>query len=787
MKKGLSKSVAWLLTLTMLFTMLPSLMFTAFAADAAEDETDKVVMLGTRGISDPISMQDSSGTYYTPSDYVYFGEGDHGSIKWRVLDADAANNGARGMFLLSENLFASGVKFDEDATANNGQTNPNEWQHSDAQKWCSDFAGNSSVFSTAEQAAFLAGEKNDTAEDSLYGYSWGTSSLTATDKVFFLSVRELTDYVGNYAKAPGLIAYNASMKAGMWWLRSRPRGTNTSGDTLSAGVVTNDGLVYNHYYVSYRNIYVRPAFNLNPDSVLFTSAADNSGHHDSFLAPAAYTGSNWKVTLKDSNSFTVNSVSGTTDLTVGYSNTNLTINHAALSSFTGADYTNVTAMLTNSNGDILYYGSINSTTDATQSTVTIPAGLDAGNYTLSIYGEQWNDRYKTDYATGTPFTKEISIAADGTTAPTLSSVSAMRTSESTGTIQFASSEAGTYYFAVVEADAAAPDIDMVGDGTACNRGNNTISIVNLTDGAAKDVYVKVKDAAGNVSTALKISLPAATYTVTWVDEDGTTELEKDENVAYGTTPTYDGATPTKAADAQYSYTFAGWNPEVDSVTGDVIYKATFTSSINTYSVNFDSNGGTGIMEAVIDVSGSYTLPECSFTAPNGMQFKGWDINGVEYAPGASLQIASNITVKAVWEMISPVLPDPEIISPTIDQVVTVYEGEQVTMTIVAEHAASYQWKVSDDGGKTWNNHSENSPTYISSPTKLENDGYIYKCVVTGNGKTVDSPIFTLRVLEKIDLPQTGDNSQIGLWMSMYFISIAVMIAIAMQGKKKRIK
>lgn len=66
------------------------------------------------------------------------------------------------------------------------------------------------------------------------------------------------------------------------------------------------------------------------------------------------------------------------------------------------------------------------------------------------------------------------------------------------------------------------------------------------------------------------------YTVTWKNADGT-ELEKDEDVSYGTTPEYNGETPTQTATATDVYTFAGWDSEIAAVTGNITYTATYTS------------------------------------------------------------------------------------------------------------------------------------------------------------------------------------------------------------------
>lgn len=66
-----------------------------------------------------------------------------------------------------------------------------------------------------------------------------------------------------------------------------------------------------------------------------------------------------------------------------------------------------------------------------------------------------------------------------------------------------------------------------------------------------------------------------TFTVTWLDWNGT-ELERDEKVAEGSTPSYDGETPTRTATEDIIYTFTGWDKELLPVTGDIEYKAVYS-------------------------------------------------------------------------------------------------------------------------------------------------------------------------------------------------------------------
>ena len=114
------------------------------------------------------------------------------------------------------------------------------------------------------------------------------------------------------------------------------------------------------------------------------------------------------------------------------------------------------------------------------------------------------------------------------------------------------------------------------------------------------------------------------YDVVW--KNGDTVL-KSEEVEYGITPSYSGNEPTKDADAEYTYTFAGWTPEVDKVTGDVTYIATFDAVKNKYTITF-KNGDTILQSTEVEygLTPSYLGSEPTKESTNtyNYTFKGWD-------------------------------------------------------------------------------------------------------------------------------------------------------------------
>ena len=88
------------------------------------------------------------------------------------------------------------------------------------------------------------------------------------------------------------------------------------------------------------------------------------------------------------------------------------------------------------------------------------------------------------------------------------------------------------------------------------------------------------------------------YEISFYNWDGT--LLQSEWVNYGEMPTYTGVTPTREADAQYTYTFNGWSPQLDIVTGHQSYYAQYEATLNQYETNFYDWDGTLLQSSMVN-------------------------------------------------------------------------------------------------------------------------------------------------------------------------------------------
>lgn len=108
---------------------------------------------------------------------------------------------------------------------------------------------------------------------------------------------------------------------------------------------------------------------------------------------------------------------------------------------------------------------------------------------------------------GSTKTYKVAIEYTAPNAPTLSNGSATRTSKTGATVKFTSSEAGNYFYKVVDHGAAVPTVDTSKNGTSAVKGENTITLSNLTEDA-RDIYIVVVNASRGESAALKVEIPA---------------------------------------------------------------------------------------------------------------------------------------------------------------------------------------------------------------------------------------------------------------------------------------
>ena len=258
-----------------------------------------------------------------------------------------------------------------------------------------------------------------------------------------------------------------------WWLRS------PGSDKYHLAVVTSDGSVqYSGHTILIFNNHrtVRPAFNLNLNSVLFASAAVGGKPDGGLTEVSEYSGNEWKLTLLDSRrNFAV-----TEKTADGYPNDTIMLNYSG-ATIGKNEY--ISVILADNNG-AQYYGRVAQPTAKSGTVeIKIPSDIAPGDYTLKVFNEQYNGDYKTDYASN--FT-DIALTVENRPE------------------QFTLASGGRYYF-----DLSAMDIP----GTAnSNLPDSTLHYVPFTYVGTVDAY-SLKNEADKDTTPYEHSLFIADYNV----------------------------------------------------------------------------------------------------------------------------------------------------------------------------------------------------------------------------------------------------------------------------------
>ena len=134
----------------------------------------------------------------------------------------------------------------------------------------------------------------------------------------------------------------------------------------------------------------------------------------------------------------------------------------------------------------------------------------------------------------------------------------------------------------------------------------------------------VENVTGEATYNAEFDSTLRSYKITFKNGE---QVLKEETVNYGTLPAAPTETPTKEADAQYTYTFKGWDKEIAEVTGEATYNAEFTPTLRSYKITF-KNGEQVLKEETVDYGTIPAAPETNptkgYDSENHYSFKGWD-------------------------------------------------------------------------------------------------------------------------------------------------------------------
>ena len=246
--------------------------------------------------------------------------------------------------------------------------------------------------------------------------------------------------------------------------------------------------------------------------------------------------------------------------------------------------------------------------------------------------------------------------------------------------------------------------------------------------AGAEYTVVATDNAGNETTATVRTYRWHHVKVISPDGNGTASASPDKAVA--------GTEITLTATPKDGYRFKEWqvvspaglvitNNKFTMPDSNVEVKAIFEEDVpapTEYTVRFNANGGGGTMADVTGVSGSYTLPACGFTEPEGKQFKGWSTSADgSVISGTTYEVSSDTTFYAIWESkeYSIIVTDGKATIGAGNEISKAAQGTPITLTAnAAPDGKVFDKWVVESGSATLEDANSETTTFIMPDSEV---------------------------------------------------------------------
>ena len=246
--------------------------------------------------------------------------------------------------------------------------------------------------------------------------------------------------------------------------------------------------------------------------------------------------------------------------------------------------------------------------------------------------------------------------------------------------------------------------------------------------AGAEYTVVATDNAGNETTATVRTYRWHHVKVISPDGNGTASASPAKAVG--------GTEITLTATPKDGYRFKEWqvvspaglvitNNKFTMPDSNVEVKAIFEEDVpapTEYTVRFNANGGGGTMADVTGVSGSYTLPACGFTEPEGKQFKGWSTSADgSVISSTTYEVSSDTTFYAIWESkeYSIIVTDGKATIGAGSEISKAAQGTTITLTAnAAPDGKVFDKWVVESGNTTLEDANSETTTFIMPDSEV---------------------------------------------------------------------